>query len=170
MTTTTRAPATRAPEPTLTLDERLALASLAMDDRLATAKLAVDVNSAHIATDPLPEITIPHLPQPAVPCPYRTPVAAILWRARNLLEERGWCQGARSNEAGAICPEGAIQYAAPGSDLVWPALGLLLEVIRREFREDDAQSVPHWNDQHGTSFMAFRFLDQAAELANSRNQ
>jgi hypothetical protein len=166
MTTITRAPATRAPA--LTLDEKLALASLTMDDRIAQAGAAIAVNTAHIpAVDALSEITIPHLPQTAVPCPYRTPIATILWQARQLLERRGWCQGARSNEAGAVCLEGAIQYAAPGSDQVWAALGLLLEAIRREFR--DAQSVPQWNDEHGSSFLAFRFLDQAAQLASDRN-
>lgn len=169
MTTSTLAPATRAPEPTLTLDERLALASLAMDDRLGQAAVAFEVNSAHIPAEPPVEITIPHLPQTAVPCPYRTPIAAILWQAGRILGERGWCKGALSDEQGAICPMEAIQLAAPGSDLVWPALSLVLEVIRREFRENDAQSVPHWNDQHGTSFMAFRFLDQAAQLAHDRN-
>ncbi|MFL4904836.1 hypothetical protein ACJ6WF_17015 [Streptomyces sp. MMS24-I2-30] len=166
MTTTTRLPATR--PPTLDLDDRLALASLAMDERLALAGLAVDVNSVHVPTDPLPEITIPNLPQPTAPCPYRTPLATTLWQARRILGERGWCRGALSDEQGAVCLMEAVQLAAPGSDLVHGSLRLLLEVIRREFR--DAQSVPHWNDHHGTPFMAFRFLDQAVELAHTRNQ
>ncbi|MFB7500042.1 hypothetical protein ACFC09_36085 [Streptomyces sp. NPDC056161] len=166
MTTTISLPATR--PPALDLDARLALANLAMDDRLAHAGLAVDVNSVHVPTDPLPEITIPNLPQPAAPCPYRTPIAITLWQAHRILGERGWCQGALSDEQGAVCLMEAVQLAAPGSDLVHSSIRLLLEVIRREFR--DTQSVPHWNDHHGTSFLAFRFLDQAAELAHTRNQ
>lgn len=166
MTTITRAPASRKEAlPELDLDARLARTGAAMDDRIAVAGIAL----AHIDSGTPVEITIPHLPQTAVPCPYRTPIATILWQAQQLLKERGWCQGARRNAQGAICPEGAIQYAAHGSDQVWPALGLLLEVIRREFRPADAESVPHWNDRHGTSFMAFRFLDQAAQLASDRN-
>jgi hypothetical protein len=168
MTTITRAPASpKEALPELDLDARLALVGLAMDDRLDRAAVAYEVNTAHIPASPRVEITIPHLPQTAIPCPYRTPIAAILWHARGHLEQRGWCRDALSDDQGAICLMEAVQLAAPGSDLVWPALGLLLEVIRREIR--DAESVPDANDRCCNRFMAFRFLDQAAQLASDRN-
>jgi hypothetical protein len=164
MTTTISPPATR--PPVLDLDARLALASLAMDDRITHAGLAVDVNSAHIAVDPLPEITMP-LPQPAAPCPYRTPIAITLWQARTHLEDRGWCTGALRDEQGAVCLMGAVHAVARSEKGAIDALALLLEAIRRDF--PDAESVPRWNDRQRDPFLAFRYLDRGAELAHNRS-
>lgn len=164
MTTITSAPATR--PPTLTLDERLALASLAMDDRLATAALAVDVNTSRIPVDPLPEITIPQ-PPAAAPCPYRTPLAALLHRARVRIETDGWTRGACRDEDGRRCAIGAIRAEAGGDQgAEVDAAAVLLEAIRRRF--PGAESVPSWNDSQGGSDAVMRLLGEAAVLADAR--
>ncbi|MFD4596749.1 hypothetical protein ACFWPQ_01825 [Streptomyces sp. NPDC058464] len=168
-TATAREGRTIAAAPVLDFDTRLALAGAAIDHRLTRAGLAVAVNTAHIDIEPAPVIDAPPVTlRPTMPCPYSTPVATHLWKARQLLEERGWCKGAASNEQGAICPWGAIQYADRGSSHIHDALDVLLDAIRRDFQ--DAQSIPHWNDRHGNPYLAYRFLDQAAELAHGRNR
>ena len=163
MTTITRPPATRAPA--LDLDDRLALASLAMDDRLALVGLAVDVNSAHIAIDPLPEITIPQLPQTAAPTPYTTPLAALLHRARTRLETDGWAAGALREEDGRRCLIGAIRVEAASRWQADDACVLLLEAIRRDFTDE---TIPSWNDRQTSAAPALLYLGKAAELAHTR--
>ncbi|MEV7975410.1 hypothetical protein [Streptomyces sp. NPDC086519] len=167
MTTATRTPA---PAPVLDFDTRLALAGAYIDHRLAEVAVAVAVNTAHIDIEPAPVIDAPPVTvRPTIPCPYSTPVAATLWQARRILGERGWCRGHLVGEQGAVCLMGAVEVAAPGGSRAYrDAIDTLLEAIRRDFR--DAQSVPHWNDQHGNPYLAYRFLDQAAELAHNRNQ
>lgn len=157
--------------PALDFDTRLVQAGAAIDHRLAVAGLAVAVNTAHIDIEPAPVIDAPPvIVRPMMPCPYSTPVAALLWQARQLLEDRGWCRGHLFGEQGEVCLMGAVEAAAlmPGGSHMRDALDVLLEAIRRDFR--DAQSIPHWNDQHGNPYLAYRFLDQAAELAHNRNQ
>jgi len=160
--------ATRAATPALDFETRLALADAAMNVRLANASAAIEVNTAHIPIDPIPHVdAAPIIVPPATPCPYRTTIATTLWRARNILEDRGWCTGALRGEQGAVCLMGAVQAAAPGSSRADDALGVLLDAIRRDFPE--AESVPHWNDHRATGFLAFRYLDRAADLAHTRN-
>ncbi|WP_405964824.1 hypothetical protein OG713_34815 [Streptomyces sp. NBC_00723] len=164
MTTQT---ATRPTTPVVDLETRLALADAAMNVRLANASAAIEVNTAHIPIDPIPHVDAAPLLAPAVaPCPYRTAVAAVLWRARNHLADRGWCIGALRDEQGAICLMGAIRAAAPGGSLADNAMSVLLEAIRRDFPRAD--SVPAWNDSRGTPYLADRYLDRAAELAHAR--
>ena len=163
MTTITRPAATR--PPVLDLDARLALTSLAMDDRLALAAAAVDVNSAHIAVDPLPEITIPPAPT-AVPCPYSTPIAALLHRARVRLEVDGWSKEWAVDELGRRCPIGAIRVEAAGRWQADDACVLLLEVIERDFAAD---TIPSWNAQQASVAPVLLALDRGAELAHQRN-
>ncbi|MEV7034600.1 hypothetical protein AB0N99_30765 [Streptomyces sp. NPDC093272] len=158
----------RTAAPALDFDTRLALAGAHIDHRLAVAGLAVAVNSAHIDVEPAPVIEAPVVVlRPAVACPYRTPVAVLLWQARQLLDERGWNQGHLRGEQGEVCLMGAVQYAAPGSSHISRALDVLLEAIRRDF---DTPSIAHWNDRLTDPFLAYRYLDQAAELADSRDQ
>ncbi|MFJ5973534.1 hypothetical protein [Streptomyces sp. NPDC093060] len=164
MTTITRAPATRAPA--LDLDARLALTSLAMDERLALAGAAVDVNSAHIAVDPLPEITIPQLPQTAVPAPYSTPLAALLHRAQARLMADGWTRECLVDEAGRRCPIGAIRREAASRWEADDACVLLLEAIQRDFTDD---TIPSWNSRQTSPAPVLLCLGRAAELAHNRS-
>jgi hypothetical protein len=166
MTTITRAPATQAP-PIIDLDARLALVSLAMDERLAVASLAVDVNSAHIDTDPLPEITIPHLPQTAVPSPYRTPLAALLHRARIRIETDGWTRECLVEEDGRRCAIGAIRREAASRWQADDACVLLLEAIQCHWT---AETIPSWNAAQTSVAPVLLAFDRAAELAHNRNQ
>ncbi|MGW1134410.1 DUF6197 family protein [Streptomyces griseoluteus] len=153
------------PAPATTLDERLALASLAMDARLDQAALAVAVNSAHIPVDPLPEVTVPHLPQTATPNPYRTPIAALLHRARVRIETDGWCRDALFDESGAVCPIRAIRLEAASRDQADNACFLLLESIRRHWQ---AATIPSWNAAQGSAAPVLLAFDQAGELAHAR--
>ncbi|MFJ3812268.1 hypothetical protein ACIPWE_38635 [Streptomyces sp. NPDC090073] len=162
MTTTKLAPA----EPVaLTLDDRLALASLAMDERLALAGLVVDVNSAHISIDPLPDITIPQSPT-AAPAPYRTPLAALLHRARVRIETDGWSREAMLEEDGRRCAIGAIRREATSRDQADDACVLLLEAIQRHWAAD---TIPSWNRQQGSVAPVLLAFDRAAELAHQRS-
>lgn len=158
------APAAAAP---LDLDARLALAGLAMDERLAAAGLAVAVNSAHIDIDPLPEVTAPlRLIPTAAPCPYPTPIAATLHRARLRLDAGGWCTGQLRDEQGARCLIGSIRAEAPNRGAADDACVLLLEAIRRDF--PSAETVPSWNDNQRDPRLPGLYLDRAAELAHAR--
>ncbi|MFE4857346.1 hypothetical protein [Streptomyces sp. NPDC056670] len=165
MTTTIELSATRPPP--LTLDDRLALVSLAMDDRLDQAAVAFEVNTHHIPAGPPVEITIPHLPQTAVPCPYRTPIAALLHRARIRIETAGWCRDALLDESGAVCPERAIRLEAASRRQGEDASLLLLESIRRHWQ---AETIPSWNAQQNSVAPVLLAFDRAAELAHSRDQ
>lgn len=165
MTTTIQLSATR--PPTLTLDNRLTLVSLAMDDRLDQAAVAFEVNTHHIPAAPPVEITIPHLPQTAVPCPYSTPIAALLHRARIRIETDGWCRDALYDESGAICPERAIRLEAADRQQGYDGSLLLLESIQRHWQAD---TIPSWNAQQNSVAPVLLAFDRAAELAHSRNQ
>jgi hypothetical protein len=151
----------------LDLDARLAVVGAVMDQRCSLAVLAVDVNSAHIATPELPEITAPLrlTPTPA-PCPYPTPIAATLHRARLRLDAVGWCTGQLRDEQGAACLIGAIQTEAPTRGQADDACVLLLEAIRRDF--PTAETVPSWNDARRDPRLPALYLDRAAELAHAR--
>lgn len=163
MTTITRSAATR--PPTLDLDDRLALASLAMDDRLALATAAVDVNTAHINIDPLPEITIPPAPT-AAPCPYTTPIAALLHRARVRLEVDGWSKEWAGDELGRRCPIGAIRVEAESRWQADDACVLLLETIEQHWQAD---TIPSWNRQQTGVAPVLLALDRGAEFAHQRS-
>lgn len=160
----TTATATRPAAPVLDLDARLALASLAMDARLDRAAVAFEVNTAHLPAEPAPEITIPHLPQPAAPCPYRTPIAALLHRARARIEHSGWTRGALHSD-GRHCPIGAIRAEAGSRDQADDASALLLDVIRRDFGGD---TVPTWNDAQASMRPVLLAFDRATEHAHAR--
>ncbi|MCT9092874.1 hypothetical protein N4G70_28975 [Streptomyces sp. ASQP_92] len=166
MTTTISRSATRPPP--LTLDNRLALVALTMDDRLAQAAVAFEVNTHHIPAAPPIEITIPHLPQTAVPCPHSTPIAALLHRARIRIETDGWCRNALHDDQGAICPVRAIRLEAASRSEADDACALLLERIQRDFR--NAATVPSWNAQQPSAAPVLLVFEQAAELADSRSQ
>jgi hypothetical protein len=150
----------------LGLDARMAVTLAEMDGRCTTAVLAVDINSAHIATV-TPEITAPlPLTPTAAPCPYSTPVAATLHRARLRLEIGGWCTGQLRDEQGAACLIGAIRAEAGSRGQADDACVVLLEAIRRRF--PDAESVPSWNDSRRDGGPVMRLLSEAAALADAR--
>jgi hypothetical protein len=132
------------------------------------AVLAVDVNSAHIATPELPQITapLPLIPTTAL-CPYSTPIAATLHRARLRLDAGGWCTGQLRDEQGAACLIGVIQAEAGSRDQADDACVLLLEAIRRDF--PNAETVASWNDAWRDQQLPARYLERAAELAHARS-
>lgn len=152
----------------LDLDARLAMVGAVMDERCTLAVLAVDVNSAHIDTPELQQVTVPLPFTPtSVPCPYSTPIAATLHRARIRLDVGGWCTGQLRDEEGAACLIGVIQAAAGSRREADDACVLLLEAIRRDF--PNAESVPSWNDARNDPRLPARYLERAAELAHARN-
>lgn len=159
---------TTASPPTLDLEARLALIDATMTLRLEQAALAFAVNTAHIpAIDHLPEITAPLQPSPlAVPCPYRTPIAATLHRARIRMESDGWCAGQLRDEQGAACLIGVIRAEAGSGYEASDAGAVLLEAIRRDFA--DAETIPSWNDAQRDPRLPLLYLDRAAALAHAR--
>lgn len=155
----------------LDLEARMALLNVEMDARLAEAAVAFEVNTAHIpGADPVPAIaeTVPLTPTltPAA-CPYSTPIAATLWRARLRIETDGWLQGARRDEAGARCLDGAVRYEASSRNEAVDALVILLEAIRSDF--PDADTVASWNDAQTSPAPVLLSLGRAADLADSRS-
>jgi len=165
------APATRTPVAApveLDLDARLAMVGALMTGRLDEAAVAFEVNTSHIAAAPMPEITAPlPLTPTSAPCPYPTPIAATLHRARLRLDIGGWCTGQLWEEQGAACLIGAIRIEASSRGEADDACVLLLEAIRRDF--PTAESVPSWNDARTDPRLPARYLERAAELAHSRN-
>lgn len=161
----------------LSLDARLAAVEAAMSVRLDEAAVAHEVRTAHIQTTPVDlagVITVPLTPtlqpppQPSTPQLSPTPVAALLERARARMEADGWCAGALTDESGAVCLLGAIRKEAGGDrGLEADAASVVLDAIRRRFG-DDIDSVPAFNDAHGTGRIPLRMLDQAASLAEAR--
>lgn len=163
-TTETAAPAE------LDLDTRLALVGALMDERLALANIAFEVDTAHLpAADPIPAVVAPPAIIPTVePCPYTTPVAATLHRARIRLETAGWCTGQLRDEQGAACPIGHIRAEAPTRGTADDACAVLLETIQRDFTQ--VETIPSWNDAQRSPRLALLYLDRAAALADSRQQ
>jgi hypothetical protein len=149
--------ATRKP---LTFDERLALTALAVDARINTPPL----NLADVIR--LPEAAPQPLAPTAAPCPYTTPIASLLHRARTRLETSGWCTGALRDDQGARCLIGAIRAEASTGGAADDACVLLLETIRRDFR--DVETIPSWNDARRDLRLPLLYLDKAAALAHAR--
>lgn len=168
-TTTTAAPA---PPKALSLEERLTLINTEMTARLDEAAVAYEVNTAHIDLEPVDLADVVTGPVDTGPAPlpdlYPTPVAALLQRAHHRLLTGGWCKDALVDEDGARCMLGAIRIEARGdSGLEANAAAVLLDAIRRKFG-DDVDSVPSFNDAHGTGRVPIRMVDQAAHLADAR--
>jgi hypothetical protein len=167
------APTTEAAAPAeLTLEERLTLIDAAMTVRLDEAAVAYEVNTAHIDTEPVDLADVVTGPVDAgfalLPELYPTPVAALLQRAHHRLLTGGWCSGALVDEKGARCMLGAIHAEAHGDrGLEADAAAVLLEAIRRRFG-DDVDSVPSFNDAHGTARVPIRMVAEAARLADAR--
>jgi hypothetical protein len=166
---TAPAPSTVTP---LSLEERLTLIDAAMTVRLDEAAVAYEVNTAHIPTEPVDLADIVTRPLDTAPAPlpdlYPTPVAALLQRAHHRLASGGWCKDALVDADGARCMLGAIRIEARGDDrLESDAASVLLDAIRRQFG-GDVESVPSFNDAHGTPRVPLRMVDQAAGLADAR--
>lgn len=178
---TAQAPERATPAPTPTtpaprgLDQRLTATSRLMDERLNLAALAVAVNTALNIPDAEsgpPDladiIQVPdalQLPRPPADL-YPTPVANLLQRARQRLDQDGWCQGATVNTDGARCLYGALRAETTDTAELHDALAVLLDAIHRHF--PDEQSVPAFNDGRHSPRTVLRTLDQAARLADAR--
>uniref|UniRef100_UPI003F49AE06 DUF6197 family protein n=1 Tax=Streptomyces achromogenes TaxID=67255 RepID=UPI003F49AE06 len=166
-------PTTPTPAPAdgdrLSLDARLAAVEAAMTVKLDEAAVAHEVRTAHIDTAPLDladVITAPLTPAP--PQTYTTPVATLLERAHHRMETGGWCAGALADEDGAHCMLGAIRKEAGGDrGLEADAVSVVLDAIRRRFG-GDVDSVPSFNDAHGTGRIPMRMLGEAASMADAR--
>ncbi|CAL9637555.1 hypothetical protein SUDANB120_06247 (plasmid) [Streptomyces sp. enrichment culture] len=166
------APGAPAPPAELTFEQRLAFINTAMTLRLDEAKVAYEVNTAHIPTKPVDLADIVTGPIDTGPAPlpdlYPTPVAALLQRAHHRLLTGGWSKDVLVDDDGARCMLGAIRIEARGdSGLESDAAAVLLNAIRRKFG-DDVDSVPSFNDAHGTARVPIRMVDQAAHLAEAR--
>ncbi|MPY47132.1 DUF6197 family protein [Streptomyces acidicola] len=144
----------------LDFDERLTLAALAVDARTDTTPLDL----ADVIR--IPERAPRSLTPTSAPCPYNTPIAGLLYRARQRLEQGGWCTGALRDEQGAACLVGAIRAEAASRGQADDACVLLLEAIRRDFR--DVESIPSWNDARRDPRLPLLYLDRAATLAHAR--
>ncbi|MER7689639.1 hypothetical protein [Streptomyces sp. NPDC097610] len=165
-------PQAAAPPVELSLEDRLTLIDAAMTVRLDEAKVAYEVNTAHIPTEPVDLADVITGPLDTGPAPlpdlYPTPVAAVLQRAHYRLVSGGWCKDALVDADGARCMLGAIRIEARGDDrLEADAASVLLDAIRRQFG-GDVESVPSFNDAHGTPRVPLRMVDQAAGLADAR--
>lgn len=166
MTTTTL---TTASPPQLDLEARFALLDATMTIRLEQAALTFAVNTAHLpGADPIPDITAPlPLTPTAAPHPYTTPIAGTLHRARQRIEQDGWCRDAVFDEQGAICPIRAIRLEAATRHQADDACVLLLDVIQRDFA--NAETIPSWNAQQASAGPVLLYLDKAAQLAHTRS-
>ncbi|MEU5713988.1 DUF6197 family protein [Streptomyces flaveolus] len=157
----------------LSLDARLAAVEAAMTVKLDEAAVAHEVRTAHIHTEPADladVITVPLTPtlQPPPTHTTTTPVAALLERAHARMETDGWCAGALNDENGAVCLLGAIRKEAGGDrGLEADAASVVLDAIRRRFG-DDVDSVPSFNDAHGSGRIPLRMLGEAASMADAR--
>ncbi|MEW2289643.1 hypothetical protein [Streptomyces sp. NPDC047841] len=165
------APTTAAPPAELSLEDRLTLVSAAMTARLDEAAVAYEVNTAHIDLEPVDLADVVTGPIDTGPAPmpdlYPTPVAALLQRAHHRLLTGGWCKDTLVDEDGARCMLGAIRIEARGdSGLEASAVAVLLDAIRRKFG-DDVDSVPSFNDAHGTGRVPIRMVGEAAGLADA---
>jgi hypothetical protein len=160
------------PAPVLSLEARMAAVDAAMTIRLEEASLANDINTAHIATEPvdLADVIRGPVDSPRTPVDlYPTPVAALLQRALQRLTRDGWCGHTPTTSVpGPDCLQSAIYKEARGNyGLASEGLDVLLDAIRRQFT--NADSVPGFNDAWGRPTVPLRLLDQAADLAGSRN-
>ncbi|MFI9598909.1 hypothetical protein ACIHCX_03340 [Streptomyces sp. NPDC052043] len=165
----TAATATRTAPPVLDLDARLALRGALMEERIELAHTAIDVNTAHIpSAEPLPEVTAPPLIVPAAaPCPYSTPLAAVLWRARQRMERDGSCTG-QLHDGARACSIGHIRAEASSRGQADDACAVLLEAIRRDFR--DADAIGSWHDSQRGPRLPLLYLGRAADLAHARSK
>lgn len=156
----------------LSLDARLAAVEAAMTVKLDEAAVAHEVRTAHIDTTPLDladVITAPLTPTLQPPLGRSTtPVAALLQRAQARMETDGWCAGALTDETGAVCMLGAIRKEAGGDrGLEADAASVVLDAIRRRFG-NEIDSVPFFNDAHGSGRTPMRMLGEAASMADAK--
>ncbi|MFI6359538.1 hypothetical protein ACIBJF_44770 [Streptomyces sp. NPDC050743] len=171
-TPTSQCASVAVPPVELSLEERLAFINARMTLRLDEAAVEYEVNTAHIDTEPMDladVVTVPIDTGPALLSElYPTPVAALLQRAHHRLLTGGWCKDVLADEDGARCMLGAIRAEAGGDrSLEADATTVLLDAIRRKFG-DDVESVPSFNDAHGTGRIPIRMVNQAAHLADAR--
>ncbi|QCX81235.1 hypothetical protein C9F11_38260 [Streptomyces sp. YIM 121038] len=158
---------TPAPPVHLDLEARLALVNALMGGHIDRCLVEFEVRTVHIPAPPQPAVTLP-LPPAAEPCPYTTPVAATLHRARVRIEQGGWCTGQLTDGQGATCLAGAIHAAAARRTDAHDALAVLFETIHRDYPH--AETIPAWNDAQRDPRLPLLYLDRAAALAHSRNQ
>jgi hypothetical protein len=160
---------TRHPVVQLDLEARLALRLADMNVRIDQADAAFEVNTAHIpGADPIPEITAPlRLAPVSAPCPYSTPIAGTIHRARQRIQRDGWCRNSLYDESGAICPIRAIRLEAANRGDADDACVLLLDAIQRDF--PTAETIPSWNAEQTSPAPVLLAFGRAADLAHTRS-
>lgn len=62
----------------------------------------------------------------------REAAADLLDRARDVLAERGWCQGYATMSDGRVCLESAMFEAAEGRRWAWATCSVALQAVRGE--------------------------------------
>jgi len=85
-----------------------------------------------------------------------------LAKARELLEEKGWCQGTLRDEQGRLCVTGAIIVSSGG----YPRLAYkMTDILSKKLGED----LTHWNDTFGrTKEEVIALLKEAEASAATR--
>ncbi len=79
-------------------------------------------------------------------------VGELLWKAADIIVEKGWCQGTASNKEGNVCAIGALTWAT--YELFGPG-GLAedckyyLPAVNRLCMKINDSSIPCWNDAPG---------------------
>lgn len=169
MTTPTLVAASPHPAPDIDLDTRLVLLNIEMDARLEEAAVAFEVNTASLSgagPDIAEVVPLTPVSAPAV-CPYDTPLAALLWRARVHIETHGWLRGAlREDDGTRRCPIGAIRIQAASRWQADDACVLLLDVIQADLPFD---TIPQFNDSQTSPTPVLHYLDRAAATAHRRS-
>lgn len=152
MTSTAIKPQTLADRGTdIDFDTRLALASAGIKATL-DHKHADALSEAHAEA----EAAIKQAGSPILVAPARFQPNDVLARAREIIETRGWAQGAIQRRDGAVCAVGAIRIAVYGSSCgSWEdnneevdATHELLDRIAATTGQD--MNVPTWNDSRTT--------------------
>lgn len=85
----------------------------------------------------------------------------VLTKMKELLMEKGWCQGTLRNDQGNLCLLGTLDQVYLNNDLLTP-YNRAAEAIRRQI---ESRSISNWNDAVGRTFNEVIDILDAAILA-----